>query len=133
VDIKTSDPIALLFHAPTPFVSSTVLNGLVVARTRNKKLGYALRSALKGPSGSSHHVIYGLGAPVSIDVCHEQLTASIPSPKGGLPSPYALITRTCGSTTRSWARRTFLVDQNERHAGGETPAGRNADVDSSHR
>ena len=41
-----------------------------------------------------------------------------------------VITRTCGSTTRSRARRTFLVDQNEMSLAVERRRGRNADVES---
>ena len=41
-----------------------------------------------------------------------------------------VITRTCGSAIRSRARRTFLVEFKRDIAGGETPAGRNADVES---
>jgi hypothetical protein len=41
-----------------------------------------------------------------------------------------VITRTCGSAIRSRARRTFLLEQNEKTLAVERRQGRNADVES---
>ena len=98
---------------------------------RYKKLGYALVAALKGPSGSSHHVINGLKASISIDVCHHPARSQHSISRGWAARPISAYNQNLWMHhLTEEARRTFLFEPIRETLAVERRRGRNAIAES---